>query len=202
VAYDDYRIHRGGSDDGQHSDGPLDAADMAEIKRELARKHNEWLRNGPNSPNVIRVPLWIAEEARSGKYPDPAMKYLFEPKADGPIYSVKRMSLTMGGFMDLKLKGVTIQELRRIGSSSTGALSGTSTMQEKNTLWYDPNCFQRVCHFSYSSQYYGRVLGSGDESTRFELMIALLLPFLFLSIVPLIFIDFSSTGDWRLAKRR
>ena len=199
----DYRLHRGGSDYGQYSNAALDAGGER-LRAQAAREHEELLRK-PRPTPVMRVPLWIVEGILNGKYPNSALKYLLKPNADGKIEY--KIGLDNGGFVEFKLRGrpadpsnnpqssdhETAQEPHRnddaigqyvveggIGSSSASALSG-STIQE-NTLWYDPNCSQRVRRFSYSSQHYGRVLGSGDERARFgfEFMIALFLPSLFL----------------------
>ena len=212
VTYEyDYRLSRGGSDKGQYSNAALDAG-IIELQAQAAREREEWIRNGPHSPGFIRVPLWIIEGILSGKYPNSGLKFLLEPDADGKLDY--KIDLADGGWVEFRSKYCVMPQEPRlddefigqhfvengIGSSSASVLSGTSTIQEKGTLWYDPNCSQPHCHFSYSFQYYGRLLGSGDESAGFGSMIALFLPFLLSFHCSTDFCRFLE--HWRLATGR
>jgi hypothetical protein len=116
VTYEyDYRLSRGGSDQGQYSNAALDAG-IERLKAEAAREREEWLRNPPPTP-VIRVPLWIVEGILNGKYPNSGLKYLLEPNAEGKIEY--KIGLANGGFVEFKSRPrqkvdqgrVTAQEL-------------------------------------------------------------------------------------------
>ena len=160
----DYRLYRGGSDKGQYSNAALDAG-IIEMQAQAAREREEWIRNGPKSPAIVRVPLWIIDGILSGKYPNSGLKYLLEPDADGKLDY--KIDLADGGWVEFRRNYCVMPQEPRctdddIGQhviensmGSASAFFGTSMIQEKRTLWYDPNCPQRVHNFSYSSQHYG-----------------------------------------------
>jgi hypothetical protein len=124
VTYEyDYRLSRGGSDQGQYSNAALDAG-IERLKAEAAREREEWLRNPPPTP-VIRVPLWIVEGILNGKYPNSGLKYLLEPNAEGKIEY--KIGLTNGGFVEFKSRprrkvdqGNNVQSLDRVTAQELG----------------------------------------------------------------------------------
>ena len=115
-------------DNRLYSESRLDA-----MRVEAKRRYNEWVRNRQKLPSIYGVPIWLAEGIQSRKWQNSSLKGLLESEPSDHV--VVQMLHCNDRMTDQHVVE------HGIGCSSSGALPGTSQMQE-NISWYDPNCLE------------------------------------------------------------